>query len=514
MSANIITFLSTVVVAGLSVSLYLKGKDLINIEKKKEEADEMVEKSRTEAQKLLEEAKEQINKFRKGNEEEELKREERIKKTEKTLEYKEGTIKKKEERIEETKKKNEETKREIEEIGVQTEGKKREVINKLEQKSGKNVEEMKKEILEKYKTELDSDIIEKTAAAEEDVKENALKIAKNIVIGSLQRLCSPTSVETRAINVKVRQDFIKGKIVGKEGKNIRALETLFPDVSIVFNDLPQTISLSAFNLVNRRTAQRTIEKLVKLKNEIDEVEIARAAKEAEKEIAEELYTLGKNGILKAGLDIKRFDREFVIIIGRLQYRTSYGQNIMKHSIEVSSVAAMLGCEIGLDVDVCKVAGFLHDVGKAIDQDPNVQDAHDRITKELMEQYKFSEEEVHAAWVHHDAEPQKTPEALIIKAADAVSAGRPGARQESIYTYAERIQALEEVVSEFKGIKKHFAMSAGREVRAFVKPSEVSDKDMLNLAEEIARKIEEEVVYPGKIKVNIIRKVEHIEFAKK
>lgn len=514
MNINIVTFLSTVLISAMAVGIYLKGKDLINIEKKKQEAEEMIEKSRLEAEKLLGEAKEQIEKYDRNNKEEVEKRESRIKKTEESLEHKDGMISKKEERLNETKKKKEDYKDEIVEIRGKIDEKKQEVVNKLEQKSGKNVEEFRLEILKNYKNELDQDIIKKLNTVEEDLKENAFKIAKNLVIGSLQRLCSPTSVETRAINVTIEKDFVKGKIVGKDGRNIKALEILFPDVAIVFNDLPQTISLSAFSLVNRRTAQRTIEILVALKEEITEGAIKKAAKDAEKEIAEELYTLGKNGIIKAGLDIKRFERDFVIIIGRLQYRTSYGQNIMRHSIEVSSVAAMLGCEIGLDVDVCKVAGFLHDVGKAIDQDPTVQDAHDRITKELMEKYGFTEDETHAAWVHHDAEPQKTPEALIIKAADAVSAGRPGARQESIYTYAERIQALEEVVSDFKGIKKHFAMSAGREVRAYVKPSEVSDKDMITMAEAIARKIEEEVVYPGKIKVNIIRRIEHVEIANK
>jgi len=207
------------------------------------------------------------------------------------------------------------------------------------------------------------------------------------------------------------------------------------------------------------------------------------------------------------------DKDLLRVIGRLKYRTSYGQNIMKHSMEVSWVAMMLASEIGLNIETAKVAGFLHDIGKAIDQDPEVQDAHDFLTKEIMEKHGFSWEEVHAAWVHHDSEPQQTAEAFLIKAADAVSASRPGARAESIYSYSERLEALNGVVSSFSGINKYFAMSAGREVRVYVRSNEIKDDVMSAFASDIAKKIEEDVVYPGKIKVNLIRRVEHTELAK-
>ena len=224
-----------------------------------------------------------------------------------------------------------------------------------------------------------------------------------------------------------------------------------------------------------------------------------------------MYEIGKNALEKMGVHSK--DKDFIRIVGRLQYRTSYGQNIMKHSMEVGWIALTLGSEIGLDLETCKVGGFLHDLGKAIDQDPNVKDAHDRLTKELMEKYGFPEKAVHAAWAHHDAEPQRTPEALIVKAADAVSGGRPGARQDSIERYIERMRAIDESVNSFEGVQKSYIMSAGREVRVYINPEKVSDKEIAIMAGDMAKAIEENVVYPGKIKIKIVRRTKSMEIAK-
>lgn len=263
-------------------------------------------------------------------------------------------------------------------------------------------------------------------------------------------------------------------------------------------------------LVKRRIAQKAMEKLIQTRGDINKLVIQNIIKAAEKETDEELYELGKKALEKMG--INHDDKEFLRIVGRLQYRTSYGQNIMKHSMEVGWVAAMLGSELGLNVATCKTGGFLHDLGKAIDQDPNIKDAHDRLSKEIMEKFKFSKEEVHAAWAHHDAVPQETPEALIVKAADAISAGRPGARQESFDKYIERIRALEETALAFDGVRSAFAISAGRELRVIVEPESITDDKMHTLAKQMATKIESELTYPGQIKVNIIRRTKHVEIA--
>jgi ribonuclease Y len=213
------------------------------------------------------------------------------------------------------------------------------------------------------------------------------------------------------------------------------------------------------------------------------------------------------------MGIEHKDQEFIRTVGRLQYRTSYGQNIMKHSMEVGWICRMLGAEIGLNERTCLIAGFLHDIGKAIDQDPNQKDCHDALTKEIMDKHGFSWEEVHAAWVHHDAEPQQTAEAFLVKAADAISAARPGARQESFEKYLERVQDIERTAIEFEGVKRAFAISAGREVRVVVDPDKMDDGSLPELARKVAKKIEEDITYPGKIKVNVIRRTKYTETSK-
>jgi len=254
-----------------------------------------------------------------------------------------------------------------------------------------------------------------------------------------------------------------------------------------------------------------MEKLVKYKGEISPDVVKKIMKEASKETDDELYELGKEGLKRMRIDHK--DKDFIRTVGRLQYRTSYGQNIMAHSMEVGWVCRMLGSEIGLDDKTCLIAGFLHDVGKAIDQDPNVKDCHDFLSKEIMEKHSFTWEEVHAAWTHHDAIPQETPEALLVKAADAVSASRPGARQESFEKYIERMKDLERTAKEFDGVKRAFAISAGREVRVIVDSEKINDEGLYSLAKEMASRIEEEIVYPGKVKVNVIRKTKYTETAR-
>jgi len=491
--------------------MILNKSKLLDIEKKKKEAEEIISRAKQDSDKLRDETKERTEKFKKNSVEEMKHREERMEKKEKSIKYKEDVLDKKNTKINELKKTIEERTAEIKKTEKKIEKKENEVIEKLSVKVGKTVSSLKEDILAENEAILKTEKLERLAILEEKTKETAVKQAKSLLVGTIQRMTSPTSVETRAVIVKVPKDNIKGKIVGKNGRNIRYLEEKLPEVAIVFNDIPQSISFSCFNLVNRRIAQKTAEKLVHTKGDINEKVIDNAIEVAEKTVDEELYEIGKKYTKMLG--IEELDKELVKIIGRLKYRTSYGQNIMKHSMEVAWVSRMLGDELGLNSRTCLIGGFLHDLGKAIDQDPNEKDSHDRLSKELMEKFNFSWEEVHAAWTHHNAIPQETPEALIVKAADAVSAGRPGARQESIFSYTERIQALEEVAKSFKGVKRVYTMSAGREVRMMANPKQTTDKQILELAERAAKKIEEDVTYPGKIKVNVIRRVEYREKTK-
>ncbi|MFH1284795.1 MAG: Rnase Y domain-containing protein [Candidatus Peregrinibacteria bacterium] len=502
---------ATSVGAGVLGTVFIfRNKNFINVEKTRAEADEMIRKSKEEAENILKEMRVQAGNIKERTAEETAKKEERIKKMKASLLHKEDALKKREEKIQETRLREASYREELQSRQNAISTSKKKMIDQLSALTAQPVSELKSQIIEEYKRMSLEDNAKRMADTEDMLKENAHKIAEKILINTMQRLCSPTSVETRSVLIKVPKDQIKGKIVGKDATNIAEFESLL-DVAVVFNDLPNTISLSGYNLVTRRIAEKAIEKLIRKRGGITPEIVRLTVDDAKKETSEELYEIGKKALEKMGIETK--DRELTRTVGRLKFRTSYGQNIMKHSMEVAWLASMLGSEIGLDAEICKEAGFLHDLGKAIDQDPDVKDAHDQLTKELMTKYGFSEEKIHAAWAHHDAEPQKTAEALIVKAADSISGGRPGARQDSIERYIERIQAIDSTVNSFEGVKKSFTMSAGREVRVFVDPEKVADGSMAGMAKDIAQKVEENVVFPGKIKIKVIRRTKNMEIAK-
>ncbi len=498
-------------IGGAFISSYiLRGKNLINFEKKEQECAEMIKTAQEESEEIKSKAAEQVDRYKKDLAENARRKEERIGKIEISLKNKEEFLKKKEERNQDIKLKLASLKEETQSLEHTITRNSKWVIDQLTEKTGSTTEELKETLLESYKKELELNSAEKLVRSDENLKENAEKIAKRIIVEVIQRVTSDTSVERRAIMIEVPKDHIKGKIVGKDGMNIKAFEAAI-NVDVVFNDMPNVISISAFNMVDRRIANVAMEKLVRIKGEITPEIVTRTVKLAERETDEELFKIGREALRKMGIEHK--DQEFIRTVGRLQYRTSYGQNIMKHSMEVGWICRMLGAEIGLNERTCLIAGFLHDIGKAIDQDPNQKDCHDALTKEIMDKHGFSWEEVHAAWVHHDAEPQQTAEAFLVKAADAISAARPGARQESFEKYLERVQDIERTAIEFEGVKRAFAISAGREVRVVVDPDKMDDGSLPELARKVAKKIEEDITYPGKIKVNVIRRTKYTETSK-
>lgn len=504
-----------VVVAALLIGIVIGYRELyrrkyLNLEKKKFKAENLISEALTIAAKLKEEALQKKQFLELESEKNTEMTKKLIDQMEKSVNNKEAALKKQEERLNEAKLKVASAEEAITALESQIQALEKKQKTLLAEKSGKKEEELAKEVVNRYKAELEQDHNHRLANTVEEAKEKAPRLAQKLIIEAIQRLSSPTSVEQRAVHVIVPKDIIKGKIVGKDAKNILKFEELL-DVDVVFNDLPNTISISAFNLVNRRIAQKALELLAKTSREIDEKVIKEAINHSKKEMDTELSQIGKKVVDMLGF--KNLPEELVRTIGRLQFRTSYSQNIMLHSLEVCYLATMLGSELGADVRVCRVAGFLHDLGKAIDQNPDVQGSHDFLTKELMEKYGFGKEEIHAAWTHHESERPETVEALLIQAADALSASRPGARQESIEKYIERLQALEAAASSFEGVKKAFAISAGREVRVIVDPMLVDDKQTQVLADKIATKVENELSYPGKIKINAIRKTKTIEIAK-
>ncbi|MBT3864999.1 DUF3552 domain-containing protein [Candidatus Peregrinibacteria bacterium] len=498
--------------AGAGYLFFYKSK-LLDIEKRRERAEKTLQEAKEEAQEIKESSKKQFE-IQKERTEEGFKINERmISQMENSVKNKEQSVQKQEDKLNSLKRSVKGIEGEISSKEAGIKDKEKEFVEKLAEKSGKNPEATKIETIDRYQKELKEENTERLAHTEEYLKEKAQRNAKKIIIDVIQRLTSPTSVEPREVRVKVPKDIIKGRIVGKDAMNILHLEEKL-EIVVVFNDLPNVISVSSYNLMERRIGERTIEKLIRTKKNITPETVDQAIKEAKEDVKEELYKIGEKALKKMGISkLPTNNKELVQTIGRLKFRTSYSQNIMMHSMEVGFIATMLGSEAGLDIETCKVAGFLHDLGKAIDQDPDVQGAHDFLTKELMEKYGFSKEAVHAAWTHHESEKPETPEALIVQAADALSASRPGARQESLEKYLERLNALESAATSFDGVKKTFAISAGRELRVLVDPTEVNDDQTLGLAEKIAEKIESELSYPGKIKVNVIRRTKTTEIAK-
>lgn len=358
---------------------------------------------------------------------------------------------------------------------------------------------------------LQRDLVHESAAKirefESTFKEESEKKAKHILALAIQKSASDFVAETTVSVVDLPNDEMKGRIIGREGRNIRALEAA-TGIDLIIDDTPEAIILSGFDPYRREIARMAIERLV-IDGRIHPTRIEEMVEKATKEMETKIKELGEQAVFETG--VHGIHPELVKLIGRLNYRTSYGQNIYKHSLEVSFLAGALAAEIGADVRIAKRAGLLHDIGKAIDHE--VEGPHIQIGADLAKKYKENNAIVHAILAHHGDIEAKTIEAVLVQAADAISAARPGARRESVDAYIKRLQQLEEISNSFAGVEKSFAIQAGREVRIIVKPEKVSDDEMLVLAREIANKIESDLDYPGQIKVNLIRENRAVEYAK-
>jgi ribonuclease Y len=388
----------------------------------------------------------------------------------------------------------------IEEIDVQ-------VDQKLIKITGLSHEKAKEQLLHDYEQAFANDAEARLQKDMQWAEECSVRDAKNLLAETICRFGDPTSVEHEYKNITVPRDEIKGRIVGRGARNIAFFENLF-GVDVVFNDEPNIIILGCFNLVQREIARFALERLMREKI-INEEVISRLKPLAEQDMDKLLRREGEQ-ILKL-LNLEKMPPDFAKLVGRLQFRTSYGQNILRHSLEVGYFARMLAGAVGADEHIAFIGGFFHDIGKAIDQE--VGGSHDVLSKEILEKYGFSKEIVHAAWTHHDAAPIETVEALTVKAADALSAGRPGARAESLERYLQKIKDLQETALSFAGVKKAYAINAGREVRVIVDPDKINDKSNQELATQIASKVEEKGGYPGKIKVVTIRTTKVTDYAK-
>ena len=456
---------------------------------------------------MLLEAKDEIHKSRTEYEKEVKERRAELSKQERRLEQKETTLDKKTEAFE---KKEEELAKKLAAV-AQTQDEanrlKEAQMQTLEKISGLTQEQAKSHLLKSVEEEVRHESAMKIKEIEQQLKDDADEKAREILSTAIQRCAADHAAEVTVSVVPLPNDEMKGRIIGREGRNIRTLETI-TGVDLIIDDTPEAITVSSFDPVRREIARLALEKLIQ-DGRIHPTRIEDMVEKAKREVERTIREEGERACYEAG--VHNLNPELVKILGRQKYRTSYGQNVLNHSVEVSHIAGLMAAELGVDVAMAKRAGLLHDLGKSIDHE--VEGSHVQLGADLAKKYKENPVIINAIEAHHgDVEP-KTVIAVLVQAADAVSAARPGARRENVENYIRRLQKLEELTGSWPGVDKAFAIQAGREVRIMVKPEVVTEDNMILMARDIAKKIEAELEYPGQIKINVIRETKAVEFAK-
>jgi ribonuclease Y len=434
-------------------------------------------------------------------------REDQIMRLEQRLENREVIFDKKIDELDKGRQILEQKAEEIRKIRRETEETRRKELARLEKIAGLTKEQAKKILLQLTEEEYKESVAGRIVKLEKEGKDEIERKARNLMTQVIQKYAGSHASEVMTTTVAIPSDEIKGRIIGREGRNIKALERL-TGVEIIVDDVPEAVVVSGFDPVRREIARIAIEKLVE-DGRIHPARIEEAVDFAKKEIDNKIKEAGEAAAYDAG--IAGLHPKLIHLLGRLCYRTSYGQNVLLHSLEVAHLSGSLAAELGADVTVAKKAGLLHDIGKAVDHE--IQGTHIDIGVRILEKFGIDREVIEAMKSHHEDYPFSTPESYIIAAADAISASRPGARKDTLEKYLKRLEELEAVVNSFPGVEKSYAIQAGREIRVFVKPEEVDDLAVLKLAREIADKIEQEIKYPGEIKINVLRETRAVEFAR-
>ena len=468
---------------------------------------ESIKSAESKKREALVEAKEEILKARNDFERDQKERRADLQKQERRLQQKEETLDRKTENIEKKEEMLQTRLTELEEAREEVATVKKTQMEVLERLSGFTAEEAKAYLIHQLEADVTHESAMKIREIEAQLKEEADAKAKEILSLAIQRCAADHVAEATVSVVPLPNDEMKGRIIGREGRNIRTLETM-TGVDLIIDDTPEAITVSCFDPVRREIARIALEKLIQ-DGRIHPARIEEMVEKAKREVDATIKAEGERAVFET--NVHGLHPELVKLLGRMKYRTSYGQNVLNHSIEVSHLAGLLAAEIGADVAQAKRAGLLHDLGKSIDHE--VEGSHVQIGVELARKYKENEDVVHAIEAHHNDVEPRTIVACLVQAADAVSAARPGARRENLENYIKRLEKLEEVTSSFPGVEKSFAIQAGREVRIMVAPEKVSEDQMVLLARDIAKKIEEELEYPGQIKVNMIRETKVVEYAK-
>ena len=453
------------------------------------------------------EAKEEIHRMRSEAERDVRERRGELQRQEKRLNQKEDYIDKKVENIERKEESITNKENNLIEKGKELDKVIEREMAELEKISGYSVEEAKEILLANTEKEIRHEASVMIKDIEAKAKEEADKKAKEIITGAIQRCAADHVAESTVSVVPLPNDEMKGRIIGREGRNIRAIETL-TGIDLIIDDTPEAVILSGFDPVRREVARITLSKLI-VDGRIHPARIEETVEKAQKEVNAIIKDAGEQATFEVG--IHNLHPELVKMLGRLKYRTSYGQNVLKHSIEVAHLAGLMAGELGLDTRLAKRAGLLHDIGKAVDHEK--EGTHVDLGMELLKKYKESQAVIDGMAAHHGDYEPKTMEAVLVAAADALSAARPGARRETLETYIQRLEKLEDIANTTPGVDKSFAIQAGREIRVIAKPDEVNDEEIVFLAREISKKIESELEYPGQIKVNVLRETRATDYAK-
>ena len=485
--------LASGIILGYLARLFLAGKSAVSIENK---AKSLVLEAKEKAAALLEEIKAD-ERLRKAQIE---KSEERLIAKEETLEKRSRLLLEKEQKLDQESGKLVSIKEEVERLQKQAAGQLEKIAGLS---SAEARERLMKEVEERYKNDLVA-IVQKL---EKEKREEIEKKSVEIITTAIQRYSRSNVSELTTSVFNLSNEDLKGKIIGREGRNIRALERA-AGVEIIVDETPESIIISSFDPLRREVAKLTLEKLLK-DGRIQPAKIEDKAEEAKQELNKRMYEIGEQTALEVG--VIDLPKEILQLLGRLHFRTSYGQNVLTHSVEMAHVAGMIAAELGVDVEVTKRGALLHDIGKAISHE--VEGTHVELGKKILSKYGIDERVIQAMQSHHEEYPFSTPESYIVAAADIISAARPGARRDSAENYIKRLEELEKIASSFTGVKNVYALSAGREVRVFVIPEKIDDFGALQLAKNIASKIQSDLKYPGEIKVNIIRELRAVEYAK-
>jgi len=488
-----IVSLSIGAVLGYFARQSIAKRDATTIEAKLQKR---IQKAREEATLILETAQRKTEGKRKE-----------LLKTEEILLKREGILDRKISEFEKSQREFQEKIERLKQIKEEIEGLKEKVLQDLEKVAGLSKEEAKKELFEQLEKESQKEILERLKKLEMDREDRFEKRAKEILATVIQKYALSQAQEITTSTISLPNEEIKGRIIGKEGRNIRTLEKL-TGVEIVVDETPETVVISGFDPIRREIAKISLEKLIK-DGRIQPARIEEKIEEAKKEINLQIREAGEAAVYDLGL--VGLDPRLIHLLGRLKFRTSYGQNVLLHSIEVAYLAQALAEEIGANSLVCKKAGLLHDIGKAVDQ--QIEGSHVDIGMRILEKFGESQEIISAMKSHHQEYPAESIEAILVQVADQISGARPGARKDTLENYLKRLSDLENVASSFPGVEKAWALQAGREIRVFVKPEEIDDLAAKKLARYIANRIQEELRYPGEIKVNVIRETRVVEYAK-